>query len=125
MVINWKNNRNTQWLIYTYCRKKKPQNVKLLFLSEEFNFTIILEKMPLQTATKTDTTNAKSREFKKWDFCIAPLAPQVFLNKIVLHGIFMENINQIYVQKSHKTSTYSRLTGHGMTILDSAWVIHW
>lgn len=25
----------------------------------------------------------------------------------------MGNINQIYVQKSHKTNTYSRLTDHG------------
>lgn len=25
----------------------------------------------------------------------------------------MGNINQIYVQKSHKTSTYSRWNGHG------------
>lgn len=55
----------------------------------------------------------KSTKFKKWDFCIAPLAPQIFFNKIVFHGTFMGSINQIYEQKSHKTSTYSRLTGHG------------
>lgn len=60
-------------------QKEKIQNVMLLFLSEEFNFTVILEKIALQTATKTDATNAKSREFKKWEFCIAPLGPQIFL----------------------------------------------
>lgn len=43
--------------------KGKVQVVMLLFLSEEFTFTIILEKI-LQTATKTDA-NAKSREFNK------------------------------------------------------------
>lgn len=32
----------------------------------------------------------------------------------------MGNINQIYVQKSHKTSTYSRLTGHGNNKHDHA-----
>lgn len=58
-------------------QKEKMQNVTFLFISEECNFTIILEKI-LQRETKTDTTNAKSTEFKKWDFCIAPLAPQIF-----------------------------------------------
>lgn len=56
---------------------QKNQNVTVLFLREEFNFTVIVEKILLQTATKIDA-NAKSREFKKWDFYIAPLVPQIF-----------------------------------------------
>lgn len=43
---------------------QKKQNVTVLFLREEFNFTVIVEKILLQTATKIDA-NAKSREFKK------------------------------------------------------------
>lgn len=43
---------------------QKKQNVTVLFLREEFNFTVILEKILLQTATKIDA-NAKSGEFKK------------------------------------------------------------